>query len=311
MKNTELLFDTLGEIDPGLLPIDETETEPEVGSAGSRAGLRRRRWEVVLAAAAVAVFFLASTAAGVIAVRFRVSVADPASVSEEAEDGGEGVIGRLRELFTVWIEGWNGAFVTLPDGVLETLEGLAVSDPDRSEKVYLGEDGSVYDSRTPEEREKAGESLLFGSWEDAADFLGCGMLTSPLLSGAGDGEKIELGYNNGDEAHRGIRSVHLWNTVIRSGARCMTSVVIPLNRESVEAYSGGHSTNAPDARTGEPGEWVSGQGFDVLLMSYRVGRDMFVSAQFEHGGIIYRVIVVHPSYDTAKEKVTEIVESMR
>ena len=310
MKNTELLFDALGEIDPGLLPIEGTEPENEDFSK-----VRRTRTIIrirtALTAAAVAVFFLASTAAGVIAARFRVSVADPASVSEEAEEGGEGVIGRLRELFTVWIEDWNGAFVTLPDGVLETLEGLAVSDPDRSEKVYLGEDGSVYDSRTPEEREKAGESLLFDSWEDAADFLGCGMLTSPLLSGAGDGEKIELGYNNGDEAHRGIRSVHLWNTVIRSGARCMTSVVIPLNRESVEAYSGGHSTNAPDARTGEPGEWVSGQGFDVLLMPYRVGRDMFVSAQFEHGGILYRVIVSHPSYDTAKEMVTEIVESMR
>ena len=302
MKNKELLFRALGEIEPEYLR--------EAAEGDCRAVPVRRRTRVRLSVlfAAAAVFVLASTAvaAGVIAARFRVSVADPA-------DETAGVFGRLRELFTVWIEGWNEEFVTLPDDVLETLEGLAVSEPDGSDKYYIGEDGSIYDSRTAEEREAAGESLLFDNWEDAADFLGCEMLTSPLLSGAGDGERIELRYNNGDEArpHGGIRSVHLGNTVIRSGARCMTTVVIPLNREAVEAYRGGFGTDNPDTWIGEPELLFSEQGFDVLLMPCRAGRDLQISAQFEHGGIIYRVIVFHPSYSIAKEQVMEIVNSLR
>ena len=95
------------------------------------------------------------------------------------------------------------------------------------------------------------------------------------------------------------------------GTTCVIDPYIPLNEETVREYRGGRGTYWEDALTEEPEEWISEQGYDVLLVSFKNDPlEGTASAYFMHGGIIYQIDVSNQSLDIAYEKVKEIVNGM-
>jgi hypothetical protein len=238
-----------------------------------------------------------------------------------------------RELFDVWLEGWEGDFIQLPEEKMETLAGMfnrsrqmtellresaipariyvadgmvhIIPQSEDSVKVYIDEDGNIYDLRTPEEREASGESMTFGNWQDAAAWLDCGLLTSDYQHDS----EVQILYSTGH--FENISAIFLSCFTRIDGAACSIMPYIPLTEETVKEYRGGRGTYWEDALTEEPEEWISEQGYDVLLVSFKNDPlEWTASAYFMHGGIIYQIDVSNQSLDIAYEKVKEIVNGM-
>lgn len=287
MKNHELLFDVLGEIDPAL--IEEAGMEaPEDLPRGRKRGIRPA---VLLAAVLAVVLLSTAAAAGVFSGRMRVRI--------YTEEENEKLGGIRNEVYRMILDDWSG-YAVLPQDVTEELRKLHRPDPDPSGRV---------DTRSSKERADAGEILLFESWNAAAQWLDCGMLTHgwPLSEYMPDG--VEVWYNNG-EGYRGIENVGIHGQFADSDFRFTLLVTIPLNEEAVGIYNGGFSTykayGYPEVVTEE---WISPQGFETTIVTTTDGaRGGWMSnAHFILNGVVYRISVFDPDFDTAAAHVREVV----
>ena len=289
MKNGELLFDVLGEIDPAL--IEEAGTEASADrSRGRKRGIR----PAVLLAAVLAVLLLSTAAAaGVFSGRMRVRI--------YTEEENEKIGGIRNEVYRMILDDWSG-YAVLPQDVTEELRKLHRSDPDSSGRA---------DTRSSKVRADAGEMLLFDSWDEAAQWLNCGMLTHgwPLSEYMPDG--VEVWYNGGE--YRGIENVGIHGQFAASDFRFTLLAMIPLNEEAVGIYDGGFSSykayGTPEVVTEE---WISPQGFETTIVTTTDGaRGWWMSnAHFILNGVVYRISVFDPDFDTAAAHVREVVEGL-
>lgn len=318
----ELLFDAIGDVNPAFLPESKEERSKELSPV--RLGKTKpKRLSAIIAAAVILTLMTTAVAAVMITAMFRTNTNLPDTTTNMGK----------RELFDVWLEGWDGDFIQLPDEKMEMLEGMmmrarqteellresAISDriyvvdglphievqSDDPVKVYIDGDGNIYDLRTPEEREANRESMSFENWKDAAAWLDCGLLTSDYQPDT----EVQILYSTGH--FENISAVFLSCFTTIDGAACSIMPYIPLTEETVKEYRGGRGTYWEDALTEEPEEWISEQGYDVLLVSFKGDpRDWTVAAYFMHGGIIYQIDVVHQSIEVAYEQAKAIVNSM-
>ena len=318
----ELLFEAIGDVNPAFLPESKEERAKE--SSPVRSGKTKPiRLSAMIAVAVVLTLMTTAVAAVMITAKFRADTNLPNTTTNMGK----------RELFDVWLEGWEGDFIQLPEEKMETLVGMfnrsrqmtellresaipartyvadgmvhIIPQSEDSVKVYIDKDGNIYDLRTPEEREASGESMTFGNWQDAAAWLDCGLLTSDYQHDT----EVQIFYSTGHLEN--ISAIMLNGVTTVDGTTCVIDPYIPLTAETVKEYRGGRGTYWEDARTEEPEEWISEQGYDVLLVSFKNDPQVWTaSAYFMHGGIIYQIDVSHESLDIAYEKVKEIVNGM-
>lgn len=296
MRNEELLLNALGGIDPALAEEAAPEKGAFVSASDGITGKRKRGIRpVLLLAAAVSVLLLTTAAAaGVFSGRMRVRI--------YTEEENEKLGGIRNEVYRMILDDWSG-YAVLPQDVMEELRKLHMPDPDPSGRE---------DSRSDKERADAGELLLFDSWNAAAEWLDCGMLTHdwPLSEYMPDG--VEVWYNNG-EGYRGIENVGIHGQFAAPDFRFFLTAMIPLNEEAVGIYNGGLATykayGYPEVVTEE---WISPQGFETTIVTTTDdARGGWMSnAHFILNGVVYRISVFDPDFDTAAAHAREIVEGL-
>jgi hypothetical protein len=296
MRNEELLFDALGGIDPALVEDAAPEKGAAVSASDGIAGRRKRgiRPGVLLAAAVSVILLTTAAAAGVFSGRMRVRI--------YTEEENEKLGGIRNEVYRMVLDDWSG-YAVLPEDVMETLRGLRQPASD-----LYGRD----DHRSARVKADAGELLLFDSWNEAAQWLDCGMLTHdwPLSENMPYG--VEVWYNNG-EGYRGIENVGIHGQFAAPDFRFFLTAMIPLNEEAVGIYNGGLATykayGYPEVVTEE---WISPQGFETTIVTTTDGaRGGWMSnAHFILNGVVYRISVFDPDFDTAIAYVREVVEGL-
>ena len=297
MRNEELLFHALGGIDPALAEdaAPEKAVVGENGTDGITGGRKRGIRPALLLTAVLSVLRLTTAAAaGVFSGRMRVRI----YTEEENADNG----GVRNDVYRMILEDWAG-YAVLPEDVTETLRGLRRPAPD----PYGRED-----HRSAQVRADAGEMLLFESWDAAAKWLDCGMLTHDWPLSEYMQEGVEVWYNGGE--YRGNEGVGIFGQFAAPDFRFILSAMIPLNEEAVGIYNGGLSTykayGYPEVVTEE---WISPQGYETTLVTTNgfTRGGWTCDAHFILDGVVYRVSVFDPDFDTAVAHVREIVESLR
>ena len=306
MKNNELLFEVLGEIDPALVQ----EAGEEVAGSPRAGGKRRVRWAVL--AAAVLLFGVTAAALPVLTARMRTEI-----LMEKDGSGGTDVY-RMR------LEDWQNTEPPVPEEVLAKLEA----------SISRREEG-----HSVEEYVENGSMLGFDSWTEAAEWFDCGLLIPPARNVTEDGEGAFLaaGYNDGTV--NGIRNIYIWGCHAVPGhdlfdANYNISAVIPLNDAAWEIYSGGlhlmghaedteitegalYAESAPGTTTERT--FTSDAGDEVTLVSVFVkfsagdtaGSYWNAAAHFVRGGIVYRIGITDDNRELAEERLIEIVNGMR
>ncbi len=279
MKNEEALFAALGEIDPALLPVPAPEagTDREVVKTGLR---RVRRWAVIAAAA----FLLIGGAAAAAPFLLPSAKLKTEVMPEEERSRGDFI-----SLYDVRVVEHEGSLV-LSDAVMADLEAL----------VPQGEESETVSQRIAE-----GSAIPFDNWSDAAEWLDCGLLVSPLL-GDPPNENCSLIASWNDGSHRNVRSVYLFGQHLVEGfdGRVMVSAYIPLNDEAWEIYNAGtaYADHGTDDGPGQPetSGMLTPQGDEVSLVTYKepglyrsaTGEEQErwrTQVSFTHGGVLYRV----------------------
>ena len=259
--------------DPGRVAVSVRE---RIGSEKERKNgntMKRTRKLTVLLAAAV-LLIVGTIGAGAAQILSRLTVrVRPAEGWEEnspearSEDNASTELGKsYTQLFTVEQEG-DEPYVTLSDEVMTKLLELERETDRNAAHSSAGwiEDGKAYG---------------FDTWKEAADFLDCGVLTSPLLEQPPEqfsNNRISLMYLEGEALGRSenIVSISGQNTVPSlSGDEivwCDLIVRIPLNAEACGMGFGGAAVPA----TGEEGAelvtaaHVTPSGIEAQIAAYR------------------------------------------
>ena len=268
MKNNELLFEVLGEIDPGMVEeagrgINGADS-PEKTARPKRRGVKT----AVLLAAAV-LLLAAAVGAGDILSRLSVRVR-PAEGWEE--DSPEALTERGyggKQLFSVNQEG-DEPYVTLSDEVMAKLGELK-------------QETDVNAHRSNREWIESGMAYGFDTWKEAAEFFDCGLLTSPLLE-----QPPEQFYNNQISAiyfdgvslgktgslvnlsgQNFIPSLSQADVDPEMGCWCNMWVRIPLNPEACGIGAGGVSVTDSMAENADVqlSEYRTPQGDDVRIVT--------------------------------------------
>ena len=300
MKNSELLFGVLGEIDPATVEAACPEKNSAAGNTPDKAGGPKKRLirPALFAAAVLSIVLLATAAvAGVMAGRMRVRT----YTKEENVENGE----TYNDIYRMVIDDWAG-YAILPEEVMDTLREHRISSPDNEK-----ENGYNDDSRSARERAAAGEMLLFDSWDSAAAWLNCGLLSHswPLSEYMQDGVKVW--YIDGE--YKNIRNIGILGQFATPDFRFNLQAFIPLNEEAVGIYNGGRGEykayGFPEVETEE---WISAQGFETTIVTTNADiRGWWESdAHFIYNGVIYKVFLSDPDFDTAVSRVKEIVDSL-
>ena len=261
---------------------------------------RSKKLTVLLAAALTVILLTTAAAAAVIAVQ-AVQARMRAEITSTSEREGE-----LIRSYRMNIEEHSGSLI-LSDEVMAVLDALA---PPKKGTTNIAE--AVRD----------GSALAFESWEDAANWLDCGLLFDPLLgSEPYASPKIGLYYNDGTRSQAGNRTISLRgsHTYPDTKRRVSVSAFIPLNDAAWEIYSGGfEGVLHGEAQKEEISADVitSPAGDEVTLLTTPAERILGgtwyeVSAHFIHEGIIYRISVWTNDRAEGESVVRRVVENMR
>lgn len=167
---------------------------------------------------------------------------------------------------------------------------------------------------------------IFDSWEEAAHWLNCGILTSEMLGDIPEnvtwgGEIVLISIYSSDGELRCVQLTGT-NAIIGKDASCMTTVIIPLSGEW-EQYGAAASF---DARINEDGvlELPEGQPSDSMRVSSFTtacgnqaqiavvkSRNVYnATGYFVENSIIYSFSVSHEEETTATDLVKQIIESI-
>ncbi len=261
--------------------------------------MRRPKKLTVLLAAVLAVILLTTAAAAaVMAVQARMRVEAKPPEPVDFREGTEEVM----VSYDVKMEEHTGSLI-LSDEVMAAFEALNPRGEDSTMTSQMIEEGSV---------------ILFDSWQDAADWLDCGLLVNPELEAlpnknfALHGEYFFDETNN--NRHVSVIGAHSYPG---SKEKIHVDAFIPLSEEAWEIYNGGTGVvlhNNPD-----PGEaeTVSDTLFtslgDEATLGFTPGDSgvWSIMAHFTHEGIIYRVSVWTNDREGGEAVVRRVVENMR
>lgn len=191
--------------------------------------------------------------------------------------------------------------IALHDGVLEELPLY-----DKAQ-ISMDEGRSIYDV-----------GKIFDTWEDAAEWLDCGMLVSDLFGGIPDnivfGGDILLTSQYHDEELQFVEVTGSNTLPEDMDAFCMTTVQIPFG---IEQNSFGHAVSlaGENIRRTELFFYTAGNGLDAEIavtdMDYPDGRLVYVAQAFlYHNGLIYDFQLNHEDRDTAIAYMHAILDSL-
>ena len=311
MKNEEALFAALGEIDPALVTEAFPDTAVPENKRRSRRGLR----PAILLAAAV--LLLTAVGAGANEIRSRLAVRlRPADGWEEdsSEKRGEQTVSQelgsdYRHLFTIEQEGAEPC-VTLSDEVMAKLSALE-QETDRNA------------SRSNEGWIENGMAYGFDTWREAADFLDCGVLTSPLLEQPPEefrNNRIAVMYLDGESLGRPEKLVNIFgqNPVPSlsgdSPVWCNVSVRIPLNADACGMGFGGVSVPLSDEDGAEilTSAYVTPSGIEAQIVVYRWEHLAVWNgvAYFLHDSISYMLSLHGESPEAVEAVLRTVLDSM-
>ena len=271
----------------------ETETERNTGNMRTH----HKTLTVLLAAALAVILLTTAAAAAVIAVQ-----AVQARMRTEIEPPTEHE-GEIVQSYSMEIEEHSGSQI-LSDEVMAALEALNPVGEDSTMTSQMIEEGSV---------------IPFYSWQEAADFLNCGLLVNPeLIPLPNENHRLHATFNN--RTVQNSLSVSLFGTFAYPDTelRVHTDAFIPLNDEAWEIYNGGlyavvHDKDDP-AETDSPTSdtLISPLGDEVSLVFVPATGDFWdISAHFIHDGIIYKISVWTNDREGGESVVRRVVENMR
>lgn len=302
MKNKELLFGALGEIEPAFLR--EAEREEKAGVPE-----RKRRFRPAAAAllAAAVLALTAAVGAGAEYITSRLSV----RVGDRAWDG-------YRHLYDVGQEGLE-PYVTLSGEVMDRLRALE-QETDRNAH------------HSAAEMIERGMAYGFDTWREAADFLDCGILTSPLLRQPPErfgNNRIALCYLDGVSLGRPEEIVDLFGqnvvpfTAVDAeipeketeedwGFLCDLTIRIPLNAEACGMGFGGTSVPAETSAEVAVSDYRTPQGDEVKIVSVLTDewRTISCRAYFLHDSLSYILSASARDRDTAEAVLRAVLDSL-
>lgn len=259
--------------------------------------MRRPKKLTVLLAAVLAVILLTTAAAAaVMAVQARMRAEIPPIEEREGE---------LIRTYQMEIEEPTDPPI-IPDEVMAELEALP----------YPSKEGLFIDDAIAE-----GCVLVFENWQEAADWLDCGLLVDPMLGPAPfESGRLVLSYYDGvrDDIHQvSLIGMH---TYPDTRWHVSVSAVIPLNAASWENYRGGVEVELHGRAQEEEirtDVMTSPTGDEVTLLATPIdevpGGDIRyeLSAHFIHEGIIYKIDVWTTDREGGEAVVRRVVENMR
>ncbi len=186
----------------------------------------------------------------------------------------------------------------------EVLEELPLYD---KEQISMSEGRSIYDV-----------GKIFDTWEDAAQWLDCGMLVSDLFGGIpgnivfGGDILLTSEYHDGELLFAEVIGS---NTLPDMDAFCMTTVQIPVGIET-DYFGHAVSLAGESISQTEVVSYTAENGLDaeiaVTYRDYPDGRFVYVAHAFlYHKGLAYDFQLNHEDKDTAVSYMKQILDSLR
>ena len=255
-----------------------------------------KKLTVILAAAAAVILLTTAAAAAVMAVQaVQAKMRADIPPAEKTEEG-------FIQSYSMEIEEHTGSLL-LSDDVMAALNELSP----RGENTEMNTDANAEAVIVP-----------FECWQDAADWLDCGLLVDPQLGPAPyEAGQLRLFYYDGirfEDHSVSLLGVH---TYPDTRERVIVSAFIPLNDAAWETYSGGlYSPTHDEPQEAETDSMITPSGEEVTLIFTPVnpvpgGMQYELSAHFIHEGIIYKISVWTTDREGGESVVRRVVEGMR
>jgi len=256
---------------------------------------RSKKLTVLLAAALTVILLTTAAAAAVIAVQARMKIEIKPPVPVEFREGKE----EYMVYHDVKTEEQTGSLI-LSDEVMATFESLNPRGEDSTMTTQLIDEGSV---------------IPFDNWQEAADWLNCGLMVNPDLGTLpNENFRLHAYYVNGEKYHNRSISVIGTHSYPDTEERVYVDAFIPLNDEAWEIYNGGVAVvlrnDLKEAETVSD-TLLTSLGDEATLV-FTPGNNNFwdISAHFIHEGIIYRISVWTNDRAEGESVVRRVVENM-
>ena len=259
---------------------------------------RPKKLTVLLAAAAAVILLTTAAAAAVMAVQARMRIETKPPEPVEFREGEEEVM----VYYDVKMEEHTGSLI-LSDEVMAAFEALNPRGEDSTMTTQFIEEGSV---------------IPFDNWQEAADWLNCGLLVNPDLGTLPNKNfTLHADYFFNEKSNNRHVSVSGAHSYPGSKEKIHVDAFIPLSNEAWEIYNGGagiviHNNPEPDEAEAVSDTLFTSSGDEATLVFTPADSGFWnITAHFTHEGIIYRVFVWTNDREGGESVVRRVVEGMR